>query len=131
MNDTPRRCGARISPITRDGKTRSPFCRKLAMKGKTRCALHGGRSSGPKSKEGLARTLAALAEGRHRYDARMKAEGHKFPWGFKKGWRKAKEAAVMGEEAAAKIAALPPMEQRRLSALDAIAKMKAALEASR
>jgi hypothetical protein len=105
-------------------RTRSPFCRKWAVKGKPRCELHGGKSSGPKSKEGLAHTLAAMREGRKRYEERMKAEGRKCPWGFKKGWRKAKEKEAAVKEAAAKLAALPPIERKILSALDAIAAMQ-------
>ena len=45
------RCGAR----TRRGTA----CQKLPMKGKKRCKLHGGLSSGPKSAEGKARIAAA------------------------------------------------------------------------
>jgi hypothetical protein len=48
------------------GKLRglSPFCRKWAIPGKTRCYLHGGRSTGPRTPEGKARSLAAAREGR-------------------------------------------------------------------
>ena len=45
------RCNAR----TRRGTA----CQKSPMKGKKRCRLHGGRSSGPKSAEGRARIAAA------------------------------------------------------------------------
>ena len=45
------RCNAR----TRRGTA----CQKPPMKGKKRCRLHGGRSSGPKTAEGKARIAAA------------------------------------------------------------------------
>ena len=38
---------------------RSTPCQKAALKGKTRCRLHGGLSSGPKTPAGKARTIAA------------------------------------------------------------------------
>jgi hypothetical protein len=36
---------------------------------------------------GKASALAALSEGRRRWIAQMKAEGKKFPWGRKAGYR--------------------------------------------
>ena len=45
------RCGAR----TRRGTA----CQKPSIKGKTRCRLHGGLSTGPKTAEGKARIAAA------------------------------------------------------------------------
>ena len=38
---------------------RSTSCQKAALKGKTRCRLHGGKSTGPRTPEGKARTIAA------------------------------------------------------------------------
>ena len=38
---------------------RSTSCQKAALKGRNRCRLHGGLSSGPKTAEGKARTIAA------------------------------------------------------------------------
>ena len=46
------RCGAK----TRAGGT----CKAPAMWGKKRCRMHGGLSTGPKTAEGRARSLAAL-----------------------------------------------------------------------
>ena len=41
-------------------KTRSgTLCQKLPIVGKTRCRLHGGLSTGPKTQEGKARCIAA------------------------------------------------------------------------
>ena len=41
-------------------KTRSgTLCAKSPLRGKTRCRLHGGLSSGPKTAEGRARIAAA------------------------------------------------------------------------
>ena len=46
-----RRCGAK----TRAGGA----CQNPAIKGRSRCALHGGKSTGPRTPEGKARTIAA------------------------------------------------------------------------
>ena len=46
-----RRCGAK----TRDGW----MCQNPAIGGRTRCKLHGGRSTGPRTPEGKARVAAA------------------------------------------------------------------------
>ena len=45
------RCGAK----TRRGTA----CLKPALKNKTRCQLHGGKSTGPRTAEGKARVIAA------------------------------------------------------------------------
>lgn len=50
------RCGAK----TRSG---SP-CQRFPVPTKTRCRLHGGLSTGPKTKDGKKRSLEALARGR-------------------------------------------------------------------
>jgi hypothetical protein len=73
--------------ITKDGATRirSPRCRCWALAGKTRCRLHGGLSTGPKTEEGKARVVLAMVEGRRAWAERMKAEGKKFPGGRKSG----------------------------------------------
>ena len=61
MKDTDkhkRLCGAK----TRSGHP----CRKPALKRKRRCRLHGGLSTGPKTREGKARIAAAqLKHGRY------------------------------------------------------------------
>lgn len=49
------RCGARC----RDGHP----CGAPRVKGKARCKLHGGRSTGPRTPEGKARALEALRRG--------------------------------------------------------------------
>ena len=43
------------SAKTREGST----CKKRPLKGKTRCRLHGGLSTGPRTTEGKARIAAA------------------------------------------------------------------------
>jgi hypothetical protein len=58
MRERPR-CGAR----TRAGGT----CKAPALPEKERCRMHGGLSTGPKTPEGKARTLAALKAGFQRY----------------------------------------------------------------
>jgi len=52
-------CGAR----TRTGGR----CQRYPLAGKRRCLLHGGKSTGPRTVEGLSRTLSALWWGRKRY----------------------------------------------------------------
>ena len=59
------RCGAR----TRAGGT----CKAPALPEKERCRMHGGLSTGPKTPEGKARTLAALKAGFQRWVAERRA----------------------------------------------------------
>ena len=131
MTDQPRRCDARIKGLVKmpDGSTRSrhTHCRRWATKGSTKCRLHGSASTGPKSAEGMANTLAAMREGRKRYDEKLRAAGVKPPWarnGFKKGWRRLKREEETKRAEVARMEALPPIEKKRLSALDAIAAMR-------
>jgi hypothetical protein len=42
-------------------------CRNWALPGSKRCRLHGGHSTGPRTPEGKARTIAAMKEGRARW----------------------------------------------------------------
>jgi hypothetical protein len=60
------RCGA---------KTRqSTPCQKAALKGRTRCQLHGGRSTGPKTIEGRQRVSEAHFKHGQRTNARVAAD---------------------------------------------------------
>ena len=62
-----KRCGA----VTRSGYP----CRRPGNKINGRCKLHGGRSTGPKTKEGLARLIKANTKhGAFSKDARKKAK---------------------------------------------------------
>ena len=83
------RCGARAKhkKARAAGRFRglSPFCRRWAVPGKTRCRLHGGLSTGPKTPEGKARTLAAMLEGRRRRIAELALEGKKINGGHNGG----------------------------------------------
>jgi hypothetical protein len=63
----------------------SSRCRNWAVRGKKRCRLHGGFSTGPRTAEGKARTVAAMVEGRRRLLEKLKAEGKPVPWGRKRG----------------------------------------------
>jgi hypothetical protein len=63
----------------------SSWCRNWPVRGKKRCRLHGGFSTGPRTAEGKARTIAAMVEGRRRLLEKLKAEGKPVPWGRKKG----------------------------------------------
>jgi hypothetical protein len=84
-----RRCDARVKHTSapKAGKLRglSPFCRRWAVPGKTRCHLHGGRSTGPKTPEGIAASVAAMQEGRRRRIAEIAAEGKKIATGHNGG----------------------------------------------
>jgi hypothetical protein len=60
------RCGAR----TRAGGS----CKAPALPEKERCRMHGGLSTGPKTPEGKARTLAALKAGFQRWVAERRAQ---------------------------------------------------------
>jgi hypothetical protein len=62
-------------------------CKKWALRGSRRCRLHGGRSTGPTTPDGMARTLAAMKAGRARWLARLQSEGKPIPCGRKKGGR--------------------------------------------
>jgi hypothetical protein len=91
-----RRCDARLPArdIVRDRAIRAGElekylrrnrCKKWAVRGKKRCRLHGGFSTGPKTSEGKARTVAAMVEGRRRLLEQLKGEGKPVPWGRKSG----------------------------------------------
>jgi hypothetical protein len=129
-----KRCDARVRrpfTIMPSGavKHRSPFCRNRPVKGGTRCKFHGGKSTGPRTDEGMARTVAAMVEGRRRYVERMKAEGRKCPWGRKKGWRDAQrakeEAALKAKAETDRLAAMSPIERLQHDTLQALDKLKA------
>jgi hypothetical protein len=87
------RCGARAkhTKARAAGKLRGldPFCRRWAVPGKTRCRLHGGRSTGPGTPEGkAARTWAAvpaMREGRSMRIAELALEGRKINTGHNGG----------------------------------------------
>ena len=63
----------------------SSRCRNWVVRGKKRCRLHGGFSTGPRTPEGKARTVAAMVEGRRRLLEKLRAEGKQVPWGRKRG----------------------------------------------
>ena len=65
----------------------SGYCRNWALPGSNRCRLHGGRSTGPTTPEGMARTVAAMKAGRVLWLARLKSDGKPVPCGRKKGGR--------------------------------------------
>jgi hypothetical protein len=91
-----RRCDARL-PLREAARDRAlragelskylrrTRCKKWALRGSKRCRLHGGLSTGPKTSEGKARTVAAMVEGRRRLLEKLKAEGKPVPWGRKTG----------------------------------------------
>jgi hypothetical protein len=84
-----RRCDARTkhTAARKAGKLRgiSWRCRKWAVPGKTRCYLHGGKSTGPRTPEGKAASLAARLEGRRRRIAQLALEGKKIATGHNGG----------------------------------------------
>jgi hypothetical protein len=86
-----RRCDARAKHKAArkagDWRKAAARCRKWAVPGKLRCHLHGGRSTGPRTPEGKARTLAALREGRARRILLLAAQGKKINTGHNGGQR--------------------------------------------
>jgi hypothetical protein len=60
------RCGAK----TRAGAP----CQKPAIRGKARCQLHGGRSTGPRTQEGRQRIAAANLKHGRKTKERLKAQ---------------------------------------------------------
>jgi hypothetical protein len=133
-----RRCDAlnkQVVYITKEGATRirSARCRAWALADKTRCRLHGGLSTGPKTEEGKVRVVSAMVEGRRAWAERMKAEGRKFPGGRKSGskWitpkmRARKELERLVEEARAVENARQALSSK--SYVDHIAGARAALQ---
>jgi hypothetical protein len=107
------RCGAKLHG-------QLACCRRWPVKGKKRCRLHGGLSTGAKTPEGKARVLAALSEGRRRWIEQMKAEGKKFPWGRKAGYRwitpamrERERVALPARPTRSQLRTMPPEERRR------------------
>jgi len=84
-----RRCDAwtKHTSARKAGKLRgiSWHCRRWAVPGKTRCRLHGGLSTGPRTPEGKAASLAARLEGRRRRIALLALEGKKIATGHNGG----------------------------------------------
>src|SRR6516225_10979952 len=124
------RCGAKLHG-------RLACCRRWPVKGKKRCRLHGGLSTGAKTPEGKAEVLAVLTEGRRRWIAQMKAEGKKFPWGRKAGYRRITPAmrerkirvlqesvALPGRPTRSELRTMPPEEQRR-AAIEVLEELRA------
>jgi hypothetical protein len=95
--ERPQRCNARrrrseaaLYRADREGRLMeylrsSSRCRNWPVRGKKRCRLHGGLSTGPKTSEGKMRTVAAMVEGRRRLLEELKAKGKPVPWGRKRG----------------------------------------------
>lgn len=83
-----KRCDARVKhPVKfKNGVAiaRNPRCRAWAMPS-GRCRVHGGWSTGPRTPEGMANTVAALIEGRIKWIARVRARSGVLPMGRKTG----------------------------------------------
>jgi hypothetical protein len=59
---------------------------ELGSAWRKRCRLHGGFSTGPRTPEGKARTVAAMVEGRRRLLEKLRAEGKPVPWAAVRGY---------------------------------------------
>ena len=117
------RCGARSRRVVSTGPADSPTmfvavgppCRNWPAKGRKRCKLHGGLSTGPVSSEGKARVVAAMVEGRRRWVDRMLAEGRRLPGGAKPGITPpaviARRRAKAMKREAKRLAAMTPAER--------------------
>jgi hypothetical protein len=85
-----KRCDAWVKQLSVISKktgvrvTRGPRCRGWALES-GRCRVHGGLSTGPRTPEGKARSVAAKQEGRFKWIARVQAEGGVLPFGRKTG----------------------------------------------
>ena len=84
-----RRCDAWIKNPIRTAMNgvrvaRSLRCRAWAMES-GRCRVHGGSSSGPRTPEGKALSVAAKQAGRREWIARVRSRGGALPFGRKKG----------------------------------------------
>src|SRR5271165_6934967 len=84
-----KRCDARVKNMVRtDENGRATivglYCRAWAMPN-GRCRMHGGASTGPKSREGKARVVAAMVDGRRAWAERVRAKGGKLNSGRKTG----------------------------------------------
>jgi hypothetical protein len=95
-----RRCGARSK--------REPgnFCARYVAPGKTRCNLHGGKSTGPRNPARLTpERLAAMHEGRRRWARGLKATGQRSPCGgdFTKSAKEKAERARLHKNLARKV----------------------------
>ena len=81
-------CGAK----TRSGEP----CAKFPIKGKRRCRLHGGLSSGPKTAEGRARIAAANTKHGRYKGWRAHREKEKYYFGeIKRIMKEAREAGLI------------------------------------
>jgi hypothetical protein len=88
-----RRSDARLHQAASEGRLdeylrRSRWsCRNWPVRGGKRCRFHGGYSTGPRTADGLARTVAAMIAGRTRWLRKLRVEGSPIPCGRKKGGR--------------------------------------------
>jgi hypothetical protein len=84
--NSPKICNAKL--LNRD-----VYCQSPPLSGKRRCARHGGKSTGPRTPDGMAHVAERMSQGRRRWIARMRAEGLPLPFaGFKpKGSGKTRE----------------------------------------
>lgn len=94
------RCAARLK--------RAPgnFCARFVAPGKTRCNLHGGKSTGPRKPSRLTpERLAAMQEGRRRWVKGLQATGQKAPCGgdFTKSAKEKAERARLHADRARKV----------------------------
>jgi hypothetical protein len=83
--DAARDRAAREGPLTEYLRPSRERCRNWPVRGKKRCRMHGGLSTGPTTAEGMAHTLAAMKAGRARWLAELKAAEKPIPCGRKKG----------------------------------------------
>lgn len=106
------RCNAKVRHRRSEMYYRAGYCRNRPVPGKMRCRLHGGRSTGPMTDDGMERTTKAMVAGRRRWLDRLKAEGKKAPCGRKAGpkWMTKNMLAKLDIEAGkiSGVAAPPP-----------------------
>jgi hypothetical protein len=112
------RCGA----LTRAGSS----CRAPAMRGKLRCRMHGGRSTGPRTEEGLARLRKARTIHGH-FSAEARARDRRMLTSLRR-WRVERDALRYLGLLPPGLTGLPPWTTRLSRAQDRAA-MRAEAEA--
>jgi hypothetical protein len=103
------RCGALSRKRRRAGLVgEAMLCRMWPLPGKKRCWWHGGASTGPRTAEGKARSLAGRLAGRRRRIAELALEGKKINTG-----RRGRKPRPVDEQAERDRAAAAAWEARR------------------
>ena len=100
-----KRCGALKKHLRGKEKGEGFYCREWALAGSNRCKWHGGASTGQRTAEGKAKTLAAMLAGRRLKALALRAEGKRLNVGRHGGPRCADGSEPMNRRDPAYLAA--------------------------